>query len=46
MLAEAVPDHIRVRFRNLVLLKYNSVGVSTPLATYGIDSMIGSEVSK
>lgn len=42
-LAEAVLDHIRARFGNLVLLKYEAVEVKKPLAELGMDSMIGAE---
>ncbi|KAJ5952075.1 uncharacterized protein N7479_010488 [Penicillium vulpinum] len=42
-LAEAVLDHIRRRFGNLVLLKYEAVDVQKPLLQYGMDSMIGAE---
>ena len=42
-LAEAVLDHIRARFGNLVLLKYEAVDVKKCLAEYGMDSMIGAE---
>lgn len=42
-LDEAVLDHIRRRFGNLVLLKYEVVDVKKPLLQYGMDSMIGAE---
>lgn len=42
-LEEAVLDHIRRRFGNLVLMKYEKVDVKKPLAEYGMDSMIGAE---
>lgn len=42
-LADAVLNHIRRRFGNLVLLKYEAVDVKKPLAQYGMDSMIGAE---
>lgn len=40
---EAVLDHIRRRFANLVLMKFEAVDVKKPLAEYGMDSMIGAE---
>jgi NAD(P)-dependent dehydrogenase (short-subunit alcohol dehydrogenase family) len=42
-LAEGVLDHVRRRFANLVLMKYEAVAVEKPLAEYGMDSMIGAE---
>jgi hypothetical protein len=42
-LAQAVLDHIRRRFGNLVLMKYEAVDVRKPLAAYGMDSMIAAE---
>ncbi|KAI1824887.1 reducing type I polyketide synthase 10 [Xylaria intraflava] len=42
-LSEAVLNHIRRRFGNLVLMKYEAVDVKKPLAEYGMDSMIGAE---
>ncbi|KIA75504.1 reducing type I polyketide synthase [Aspergillus ustus] len=42
-LDQAVLDHIRRRFGNLVLMKYEAVDVDKPLASYGMDSMIGAE---
>ncbi|KAL4746292.1 hypothetical protein BDW72DRAFT_207477 [Aspergillus terricola var. indicus] len=42
-LDEAVQDHIRRRFGNLVLMKFDAVDVAKPLAHYGMDSMIGAE---
>ena len=42
-LPEAVLEHIRRRFANLVLMKYEVVDVKKPLAEYGMDSMIGAE---
>ncbi|KAL4863367.1 hypothetical protein BDV12DRAFT_202143 [Aspergillus spectabilis] len=42
-LDEAVQDHIRRRFGNLVLTKFDAVDVAKPLADYGMDSMIGAE---
>ncbi|KAI3322742.1 reducing type I polyketide synthase 10 [Xylariaceae sp. AK1471] len=42
-LSDAVLNHIRWRFGNLVLMKYESVDVKKPLAAYGMDSMIGAE---
>ncbi|KAI0469310.1 reducing type I polyketide synthase 10 [Xylaria cf. heliscus] len=39
----AVLDHIRRRFGNLVLLKFEAVDAKKPLAEYGMDSMIGAE---
>ncbi|KAI1083646.1 reducing type I polyketide synthase 10 [Whalleya microplaca] len=42
-LAQAVLDHIRRRFGNLVLMKYEDVDVKKPLSKYGMDSMIGAE---
>ncbi|KAL2824216.1 hypothetical protein BDW59DRAFT_147657 [Aspergillus cavernicola] len=42
-LSQAVLDHIRRRFGNLVLMKYDAVDVDKPLAHYGMDSMIGAE---
>ncbi|KAL2862206.1 type I polyketide synthase [Aspergillus lucknowensis] len=42
-LEEAVLVHIRRRFGNLVLLKYDDVDTRKPLAQYGMDSMIGAE---
>ena len=42
-LTEAVLAHIRHRFGNLVLLKYDDVDTRKPLSQYGMDSMIGAE---
>ncbi|KAL4993011.1 hypothetical protein BDV10DRAFT_190367 [Aspergillus recurvatus] len=42
-LAEALLSHIRRRFGNLVLLKYDDVDVRKSLAQYGMDSMVGAE---
>ncbi|KAK3936136.1 hypothetical protein QBC46DRAFT_296752 [Diplogelasinospora grovesii] len=42
-LAQAVLNHVRKRFSNLVLMKYDTVDVKKPLAEYGMDSMIGAE---
>ncbi|KAK7745564.1 Type I Iterative PKS [Cytospora paraplurivora] len=42
-LEEAVLDHVRRRFANLILMKYDAVDVKKPLAEYGMDSMIGAE---
>ncbi|XXH01662.1 hypothetical protein Hte_008022 [Hypoxylon texense] len=42
-LEQAVLDHVRRRFGNLVLMKYEAVDVKKPLADYGMDSMIGAE---
>ncbi|KAK5996471.1 Highly reducing polyketide synthase srdA [Cladobotryum mycophilum] len=42
-LPQAVQDHIRRRFGNLVLMKFEAVDVKKPLAAYGMDSMIGAE---
>jgi NAD(P)-dependent dehydrogenase (short-subunit alcohol dehydrogenase family) len=42
-LEESVLAHIRRRFGNLVLLKYDDVDTRKPLAQYGMDSMIGAE---
>ncbi|KAI2643562.1 reducing type I polyketide synthase 10 [Xylaria nigripes] len=42
-LNEAVLNHIRRRFGNLVLMKFESVDAKKPLAEYGMDSMIGAE---
>ncbi|KAK4222721.1 acyl transferase/acyl hydrolase/lysophospholipase [Podospora fimiseda] len=42
-LTQAVLDHVRRRFANLVLMKYEAVDVVKPLAEYGMDSMIGAE---
>ena len=42
-LPEAVLEHIRRRFANLVLMKYEVVDAKKPLAEYGMDSMIGAE---
>ncbi|KAL2802548.1 hypothetical protein BJX63DRAFT_440810 [Aspergillus granulosus] len=42
-LEQAVLAHIRRRFGNLVLLKYDDVDTRKPLAQYGMDSMIGAE---
>ncbi|KAL3473119.1 polyketide synthase [Aspergillus californicus] len=42
-LTEAVLAHIRRRFGNLVLLKYDDVDTRKPLSQYGMDSMIGAE---
>ncbi|KAL4784750.1 polyketide synthase [Aspergillus varians] len=42
-LEEAVLGHIRRRFGNLVLLKYDDVDTRKPLSQYGMDSMIGAE---
>lgn len=42
-LEEAVLAHIRRRFGNLVLLKYDDVDTRKPLSQYGMDSMIGAE---
>ncbi|KAI0393705.1 reducing type I polyketide synthase 10 [Xylariaceae sp. FL0594] len=42
-LPDAVLNHIRRRFGNLVLMKFESVDVKKPLAAYGMDSMIGAE---
>jgi NAD(P)-dependent dehydrogenase (short-subunit alcohol dehydrogenase family) len=41
--AAAVLNHIRRRFSNLVLMKYEIVDVKKPLADYGMDSMIAAE---
>ncbi|KAL3469220.1 hypothetical protein BJX99DRAFT_265411 [Aspergillus californicus] len=40
-LPRAVVDHIRRRFGNLVLMKYEAVNVDKQLASYGMDSVIG-----
>ncbi|RFU78519.1 polyketide synthase [Trichoderma arundinaceum] len=42
-LAEAVLDHIRKRFGNLILMKMEAVDPKKPLSAYGMDSMIGAE---
>lgn len=42
-LPDAVLNHIRRRFGNLVLMKYEAVDVKKPLADYGMDSMIAAE---
>ncbi|CAK4032116.1 polyketide synthase [Lecanosticta acicola] len=42
-LHEAVLNHIRRRFGNLVLMKYDAVNVQKALADYGMDSMIAAE---
>ncbi|KAL4942703.1 hypothetical protein BDV06DRAFT_235237 [Aspergillus oleicola] len=42
-LEEAVLAHIRRRFGNLVLLKYDDVDTRKQLSQYGLDSMIGAE---
>lgn len=42
-LPDAMLDFIRRRFGNLTLLKYESVDVNSPFATYGMDSMIAAE---
>lgn len=42
-LEETVLDHIRRRFGNSVLMKYEKMDVKKPLAEYGMDSMIGAE---
>ena len=42
-LEQAVLNHVRRRFGNLVLMKYEAVDVKKPLADYGMDSMIGAE---
>jgi hypothetical protein len=39
----AILNHIRRRFSNLVLMKYEIVDVKKPLADYGMDSMIAAE---
>lgn len=40
----AVLDHIRRRFGNLMLMKYEKVNVKKPLAEYGMDNMIVSRL--
>ncbi|PSN60577.1 reducing type I polyketide synthase 10 [Corynespora cassiicola Philippines] len=42
-LPDALLDFIRRRFGNLTLLKYESVDVNCPFASYGMDSMIAAE---
>ena len=42
-LEQAVLDHVRRRFGNLVLMKYEAVDVKKPLADYGMASMLGAE---
>ena len=43
VLGEAILDHLRRRFGNLVLMKFEAVDAKKPLADYGMDSMIGAE---
>ncbi|KAI1104957.1 reducing type I polyketide synthase 10 [Jackrogersella minutella] len=42
-LNEAVLDHVRRRFGNLVLIKYEAVEVNKSLGDYGMDSMLAAE---
>ncbi len=42
-LADAVLDHVRACFGNLVLMKFDAVDVHKPVAGYGMDSMIAAE---
>lgn len=42
-LADALQHHIRARFGNLVLMKFDAVDVRKPLVDYGMDSMIAAE---
>ncbi|RYP10656.1 hypothetical protein DL765_008038 [Monosporascus sp. GIB2] len=43
-LDEALLDHIRGRFGNLILMKFEAVDPRKPLADYGMDSMIAAEL--
>ncbi|KAI5866016.1 reducing type I polyketide synthase 10 [Durotheca rogersii] len=42
-LDDALLDHIRGRFGNLILMKFEAVDTRKPLADYGMDSMIAAE---
>ncbi|KFA53738.1 hypothetical protein S40293_01625 [Stachybotrys chartarum IBT 40293] len=42
-LEDALLDHVRARFGNLILMKFDAVDVRKPLASYGMDSMIAAE---